>query len=181
MTLETNILLSRIAAGDNEAFRTLFEMFFPKVKIFLVKFLKDEVVAEDISQDIFVKIWTYREALPDIRSFNTYIYRMTRNAALNHIRGGRQKINISEISILDDRDIESEYHTKEKELLIRLTVEHMPPQRQRIFKMSREQGLSNEDIAIKLGISKKTVENNITLALKDLRNVILAFLVFFLN
>ena len=130
-------------------------MFFPKVKIFLVKFLKDEVVAEDISQDIFVKIWTYREALPDIRSFNTYIYRMTRNAALNHIRGGRQKINISETSILDDRDIESDYHTKEKELLIRLTVEHMPPQRQRIFKMSREQGLSNEDIAIKLGISKK--------------------------
>ena len=181
MTLETNILLGRIAAGDNEAFRTLFEMFFPKVKIFLVKFLKDEVVAEDISQDIFVKIWTYREALPDIRSFNTYIYRMTRNAALNHIRGGRQKINISEISILDDRDVESEYHTKEKELLIRLMVEHMPPQRQRIFKMSREQGLSNEDIAIKLGISKKTVENNITLALKDLRNVILAFLVFFLN
>lgn len=53
MTLETNILLSRIAAGDNEAFKTLFEMFYPKVKIFLVKFLKDENTAEDISQDIF--------------------------------------------------------------------------------------------------------------------------------
>lgn len=181
MTLETNILLGRIAAGDNEAFRTLFEMFFPKVKIFLVKFLKDEVVAEDLSQDIFVKIWTYRETLPDIRSFNTYIYRMTRNAALNHIRGGRQKINLSDISILDDKDIESEYQTKEKELLIRLTVEHMPPQRQRIFKMSREQGLSNDDIALKLGISKKTVENNITLALRELRDVIIAFLVFFLS
>ncbi len=181
MTLETNILLSRIAAGDNEAFKTLFEMFYPKVKIFLVKFLKDENTAEDISQDIFVKIWTYREALPDIRSFNTYLYRMTRNAALNHLRGNHSKIDISKMSVLDDKDIEAEYQTKEKELLIRLTVEHMPPQRQRIFKMSREQGLSNDDIALKLGISKKTVENNITLALKDLRDVILAFLVFFLN
>lgn len=181
MTLETNILLSRIAAGDNEAFKTLFEMFYPKVKIFLVKFLKDENIAEDISQDIFVKIWTYREALPDIRSFNTYLYRMTRNAALNHLRGNHSKIDISKMSVLDDKDIEAEYQTKEKELLIRLTVEHMPPQRQRIFKMSREQGLSNDDIALKLGISKKTVENNITLALKDLRDVILAFLVFFLN
>lgn len=181
MTLETNILLSRIAAGDNEAFKTLFEMFYPKVKIFLVKFLKDENTAEDISQDIFVKIWTYREALPDIRSFNTYLYRMTRNAALNHLRGNHSKIDISKMSVLDDKDIEAEYHTKEKELLIRLTVENMPPQRQRIFKMSREQGLSNDDIALKLGVSKKTVENNITLALKDLRDVILAFLVFFLN
>lgn len=181
MTLETNILLSRIAAGDNEAFKTLFEMFYPKVKIFLVKFLRDENTAEDISQDIFVKIWTYREALPDIRSFNTYLYRMTRNAALNHLRGNHSKIDISKMSVLDDKDIEAEYQTKEKELLIRLTVEHMPPQRQRIFKMSREQGLSNDEIALKLGISKKTVENNITLALKDLRDVILAFLVFFLN
>ena len=181
MTMGTNILLTRIANGDNEAFRTLFEMFFPKVKVFLVKFLKDEVVAEDISQDIFVKIWTHRDVLPDIRSFNTYIYRMTRNAALNHIRGSRKQIDISGMSILDDKDIEAEYYTKEKELLIRLTVEQMPPQRQRIFKMSREQGLSNDDISRKLGISKKTVENNITLALKELRDVVIAFIIFFLN
>ena len=181
MTLENEKLLGRIAAGDNEAFKTLFGIFYPKVKVFLVKFLKDEVVAEDISQDIFVKIWSYRETLPDIRSFNTYIYRMTRNAALNHIRGNRRQIDISGISILDDKDIEAEYYTKEKELLISLTVEQMPPQRQRIFKMSREQGLSNEEIAIRLGITKKTVENNITIALKELREVILAFMVFFLN
>lgn len=177
----TNILLTRIASGDNEAFKTLFEMFFPKVKVFLVKFLKDEVAAEDISQDIFVKIWTHRDVLTDIRSFNTYIYRMTRNAALNHIRGSRTLVDISKMSILDDKDIESEYYTKEKELLIRLTVEQMPPQRQRIYKMSREQGLSNDDISQKLGISKKTVENNITLALRELRDVVIAFMVFFLN
>ena len=181
MTMGTNILLTRIASGDNEAFRTLFEMFFPKVKVFLVKFLKDEVAAEDISQDIFVKIWTHRDVLPDIRSFNTYIYRMTRNAALNHIRGSRTLVDISKMSILDDKDIESEYYTKEKELLIRLTVEQMSPQRQRIYKMSREQGLSNDDISQKLGISKKTVENNITLALKELRDVVIAFIIFFLN
>jgi len=177
----TNILLTKIANGDSEAFKTLFEMFFPKVKVFLVKFLKDEVAAEDISQDIFVKIWTHRDILPDIKSFNTYIYRMTRNAALNHIRGNHTLVDISKMSILDDKDIEAEYYTKEKELLIRLTVEQMPPQRQRIFKMSREQGLSNDDISLKLGISKKTVENNITLALKELRDVVIAFIIFFLN
>ena len=181
MTADSRNLLENIAQGDNEAFKTLFEVFFPKVKVFLVKFLKDEVAAEDISQDIFVKIWTFREALPDIRSFNAYIYRMTKNAAMNHIRGCKSQIDISKMSILDDKDIEAEYYLKEKELLIRLVVDQMPSQRQRIFKMSREEGLSNDEIAKSLGIAKKTVENNITLALKELRDVIIAFMVFFLS
>ena len=55
MTTESKTLLENIAAGDNEAFKTLFDMFFPKVKVFLVKFLKDDKAAEDIAQDIFVK------------------------------------------------------------------------------------------------------------------------------
>ena len=85
MTTESKTLLENIAAGDNEAFKTLFDMFFPKVKVFLVKFLKDDKAAEDIAQDIFVKIWTFGPTLPEIKSFNTYIYRMTRNAALNYL------------------------------------------------------------------------------------------------
>lgn len=59
MTTESKTLLENIAAGDNEAFKTLFDVFFPKVKVFLVKFLKDDKAAEDIAQDIFVKIWTF--------------------------------------------------------------------------------------------------------------------------
>ena len=159
--------------------KTLSDMFFPKVKVFLVKFLKDDKAGEDIAQDIFVKIWTFGPMLPEIKSFNTYIYRMTRNAALNYLRDRKDSVDLSDSSVIDDTDIEQEYYMKEKELLVRLVVDQMPPQRQRIFKMSRYHGLSNDDIAARLSVSKKTVENHLTIALKELREIMIAFVVFF--
>ena len=68
-----------------------------------------------------------------------------------------------------------------KELLIKLIVDQMPEQRKKIFTMSRYQGLSNDQIAKSLGLSKHTIENNISLALKELREVMLAFIIFLLN
>lgn len=180
MQVDTRNILHEIASGDNEAFKTLFEMFFPKVKVFLVKFLKDDKAAEDIAQDIFVKIWSMRQALPEIRSFNTYLYRMTRNAALNYLRDKKVALEISELSIQDDKDIEQEYYRKEKELLIRLVVDQMPPQRRKVFTMSRYMGMTNDQIAKSLGISKHTVENHLSLSLRELRDLLVAFALFFL-
>ena len=180
MQVDTRNILHEIASGDNEAFKTLFEIFFPKVKVFLVKFLKDDKAAEDIAQDIFVKIWSMRQALPEIKSFNTYLYRMTRNAALNYLRDKKVALEISEISVQDDKDIEQEYYRKEKELLIRLVVDQMPPQRKKVFTMSRYMGMTNDQIAKALGISKHTVENHLSLSLKELRDLMVAFVLFFL-
>jgi RNA polymerase sigma-70 factor (ECF subfamily) len=180
MQVDTRNILHEIASGDNEAFKTLFEIFFPKVKVFLVKFLKDDKAAEDIAQDIFVKIWSMRQALPEIKSFNTYLYRMTRNAALNYLRDKKVTLEISEIPIRDDKDIEQEYYRKEKELLIQLVVDQMPAQRRKVFTMSRYMGMTNDQIAKSLGISKHTVENHLSLSLKELRDLVVAFALFFL-
>ena len=181
MREETQDILQSIANGDEEAFRTLFDMFFPKVKVFLAKFIKDDKAAEDLAQDIFVKLWSLGPSLPEIRSFNTYLYRMTRNAAINYLRDKRQMTDISDMPILDDCDIEQEYYRKEKELLIRLMVEQMPEQRRKIFTMSRYQGIPNDEIAKHLNISKHTVENCLSIALKELRDIIVVFVIFFMN
>lgn len=178
--MDAKNILRDIAIGDSEAFKTLFEMFYPKVKVFLVKFLKDGKAAEDIAQDIFVKLWSMGHSLPEINSFNTYLYRMTKNAAINYLRDKKFSVDVSELPILDDGDIEQEYYRKEKELLVRLTVEQMPPQRRKVFTMSRYQGMTNEEIAKSLGLSKHTVENHLSLALKELREVMVAFVLFFL-
>lgn len=178
--MDSKNILCDIAAGDTEAFKTLFEMFYPKVKVFLVKLLKDDKASEDIAQDIFVKLWSMGPSLPEISSFNAYLYRMTKNAAINYLRDRKPSVDISELLIMCDGDIEQEYYRKEKELLVRLAVEQMPSQRKRIFTMSRYQGMTNDEIAKSLGLSKHTVENHLTLALKELREIVVAFVLFFL-
>ncbi len=178
--MDAKNILCDIAAGDTEAFKTLFEMFYPKVKVFLVKLLKDDKASEDIAQDIFVKLWSMGPSLPEISSFNAYLYRMTKNAAINYLRDRKPSVDISELLIICDGDIEQEYYRKEKELLVRLAVEQMPSQRKRIFTMSRYQGMTNDEIAKSLGLSKHTVENHLTLALKELREIVVAFVLFFL-
>ena len=105
---------------------------------------------------------------------------MTRNAALNYLRDKKVALEISELSIQDDKDIEQEYYRKEKELLIRLVVDQMPPQRRKVFTMSRYMGMTNDQIAKSLGISKHTVENHLSLSLKELRDLVVAFALFFL-
>ena len=172
MADESHILLESIAAGDGKAFAALFRIWYPKVKVFLVRFINDEKVAEDLTQDIFIRIWTFGPSLTEIRKFDTYLFRMTRNAALNYLRDRKGNLNVMDLSLMDDVGIEELYYRQEKILIMRMLVEKMPPQRQKVFKLSRMNGFSNDKIAEILGISKKTVENHLTDALRTLREAL---------
>ena len=173
-------VIKKLSEGDQGAFRIVFEHYYPRVHEFIRRIVKSETIAEDIAQDIFVKLWSMGPSLPEISSFNAYLYRMTKNAAINYLRDRKPSVDISELLIICDGDIEQEYYRKEKELLVRLAVEQMPSQRKRIFTMSRYQGMTNDEIAKSLGLSKHTVENHLSLALKELREIVVAFVLFFL-
>ncbi len=182
------ILTEKISMGEEGAFRALFNIYYPKVLAFITCIVKEQSGAEDIAQDIFVKIWERREMLPDhVTSLTGYIYRMSRNAALNKLR---RSANLQYVSELDQHasdysesasgtEIENEYYAREKALFIRLVVNRMPKQRRLIFEMSRYHGLDNQSIADILHISKKTVENHLSLALKELREALAIFAMFF--
>ena len=182
------ILTEKISMGEEGAFRTLFNIYYPKVLAFITCIVKEQSDAEDIAQDIFVKIWERREMLPDhVTSLTGYIYRMSRNAALNKLR---RSANLQYVSELDQHasdysesasgtEIENEYYAREKALFIRLVVNRMPKQRRLIFEMSRYHGLDNQSIADILHISKKTVENHLSLALKELREALAILAMFF--
>lgn len=179
-------LMQRLSAGNEDAFGELFGRYYPRVCAFVGCIVKEESTAEDIAQDIFLKIWERRDIFQGrVTSFNGYVYRMARNAALNAIRqmtniDWEQYIQIEET--LPDESFEREYYSREKELFIRLVVCRMPEQRRRIFEMSRYAGMDNQAIADELKISKRTVENHLTLALKKLREALAVFsLLFFMH
>jgi len=180
-TREDNDILNRAARGEHEAFRELFMAYFPRVKYFIAQMVKSECVAEDLSQDIFLKVWLSREALPEVRSFNAFIYRMARNAALNHLEHTYVvEHHAARHSRLPQQATPEELLcAQETELLISITLEQMPEQRRKIYAMSRVEGVANEKIALDLGISDKTVRNQLSLALREIRSVLSSMLVFF--
>ena len=178
---EENIQLQKIASGEHDAFRCLFMRYFPKVKYFIASIVKSEAVAEELSQDIFLKIWMGRGQLPTLRSFNAYIYRMARNAALNYLDHKYLEENyLANIDPPTSTNPIDDIEARELELLIQLTVDRLPDHRRRVYTMSRVENLKNDEIAEKLNLSKKTVENHLNLALKDIRNVLTAALLFFI-
>ena len=171
-------LLEQLGKGSHLAFNALFLQYYPQVKKFLLGFLKSESDANDLSQEIFVKIWVQREKISQVNFFKTYLYSMARNALFNYFEHELIKQNYAsktqELSQYKDV-IESDLYAKELSLLIDTTIEKMPEQRRRVFRMSRYEGIPNSEIAEKLNISKRTVENHITSALAELRSMVAMF------
>ena len=169
--------IKKLANGDHEAFDVLFTRYYPIVKSFLLGFVKNEDIASDLAQDIFFKIWINRESVLQIISFKSWLFRIARNMVFDYYehQAIKEKYNHKrqeEVQSLYSGLIEEELYARELALLIDISVEKMPAQRKRIFIMSRRDGFSNDEIAELLKISKRTVENHLTLALHDLRKII---------
>jgi len=131
--------------------------------------LGDEGESENIVQEVFVQLWNkHRNILDNQEGIRSYLYTAVRNRALNAIRDAKTHSE----ETFEDRAGDLRTDLEEKELLVRVTelVRQLPPKCRHIFLLSRSKGYSNKEIAAELGISVKTVENQMTKALKLLRS-----------
>ncbi len=170
-TLDERQLLAAIAAGDEKAFRVMAESYWSRVYYNTLTLVKSPAVAQDLTQDIFLKIWLQRDKLAAVESFRTYIYVVGRNQVINAMR---KKIVESALddSLAQREDMHAPHlRLEEKDIYKALMegVERLTPQQKLIFKMSRIEGLSHEDIARRLGLSKNTVKVHMVIALNFLR------------
>jgi len=175
-------LLIELQKGSHKAFESVFIAYFNKVKFFIKKLIRSEEEAEELTQDLFVRLWTNREVIDPLKAIDALLYTMAKNAAFNYLK--HQAIHNQYIENYESCDtssnVEEIIYANEINLLIDMAISQMPEQRRRIYEMSRKRGLTNEDIARQLQITKKTVENQLSLALKELRAVISSFLFIFL-
>lgn len=163
--------LEGIKNADHKVFTSFYSSNFQRFAWLSAKYVKDMTVAEEIVQDLFMKIWEAPQDLDGVRSIKPYLYRTIINQSINYLN--RQK-NIAEHHLRLAEDLSDEYiemiveDFALKELLHK-EIERLPEQCKRVFKLSRLEGLKYKEIAEALGISEKTVENHIVNALKILR------------
>lgn len=169
---EDKDLYIKLRAGDEQAFQTLFRKYYSSLCRFAHQFLKDREQAEEAVQDMFVKIWEKRETLNIDTSVKNYFFRSIRNHCLNQIQHEKIKKQY-ETRMLDlaRQETETEPFFLEVDLIRRIekSIDSLPPKRKEIFRLSREEGMKYKEIAETLDLSIKTIEAQMGLALKHLR------------
>lgn len=162
-----------IKTGVKEAFQELFERYAPRIYQFSLSYLKNNQDAEELVQDVFLKIWEKHDSLDRTKNIKAFIFKVSVNSIYDFIRrknieGAYQEFARNNFEPQPD----STWHQVIfNEMLDHLDVlvKQMPPERQKIFRLNREEGLTNDEIARKLNLSKRTVENQLFRAIAFLK------------
>ena len=176
MQKEVSIFLKELSEGSRTAFDWLFIRYQPKVVAFLKVCTGDEEQARDIAQDIFFNIWKDRAKLSGVRSFEGYLFQMARFSVYNYydhldvvkkyVEEGKKQPEGTAVGP------EEKLNERQIKAIVAATVRKMPQRRREIFVMSRWGGYTNDEIAARLNINKRTVENHLTAALSALRRAL---------
>lgn len=179
--------------GDEQAFRIIYNKMYAKVYRFAYALTKRRDQSEEVVQETFLRLWLHRADVDATRSLDAFLFTIARRLVIDMMR------NATSTAALRDSlwsTMQKENHATEETILennlaalVDEAVAQLPAQQQLIFKLSRDQGLTHEEIAIKLGISKNTVKNHLVSALKTLKvklarhgfPTLLIFILFFAN
>lgn len=186
-------LLHKVAAGDQKAFTELFERYQALVYDYAIRLTRSKPQAEEIVQDIFIKIWVNRGEIESIQNFGGYINRMARNQSYTALRKiAAQAVRMVELpqtqfEIVGSHNSEHRALYNESAKILKTAVDILPPQRKLVYELCHEQGLKYDEVAAKLNISPGTVHTHMKLALKSIRtyfhymDATILFFIFFIK
>jgi len=163
--------MQQIAEGDEKAFAELFREYGPRLHSYLSGMTKSASTAEELVQNTFIRIWLYRDQLPVLENPKAWIYKVASNEALNYLKRKAletkviHRLQTSEAMVTGNDDV----LYNEMKTAIREAVDSLSERRQQVYRMSREQGLKQQEIADALGLSLVTVKNTLGSALEGIR------------
>lgn len=163
------ILLNLIREGDELAFRHLFESYFSPLCRFMHLYVREQTIVEELALDLFTYVWENRKTLQIHLSLKAYLFQAARNKCLNTLRQKKSTISLELIDIDIHETTVMSLETEELLQLIQEAVLALPEKCKEIFQLSRNENLSNQEIATQLNISVKTVEAQITKSLRRIK------------
>ena len=171
--LDNKLIINKLKEGDVSSFDAIFKKYNKKVYYFALSYLKNKEEAEDVVQEVFMNLWKYRDQINEYYVFSKYLFKITYNATCKRFRKqSSDKKHLEEvlknISIEDNSTkLDIEYNNLVE--TTNLLIEKLPSRQKNILLLSIEEHLNTEQIAQKLNISKKTVENYLAMAKSSLR------------
>ncbi|MEN7550342.1 RNA polymerase sigma-70 factor [Rapidithrix thailandica] len=166
--------------GDPKGFKMIFDQYYRPLTLFAYKYLQDMEEARELSQDFFARLWEKHAQLNINLSLKAYLYRGVYNACLSRLKANSKYhhvVNMPELVAHQEDSLHRMMLAEQEELLIR-AIENLPAKCREIFELSRFEQLSNREIAEKMDLSVKTIEGQMTIALKRLRQVLICVLLF---
>lgn len=163
-------LIAGLRRGDMAAYERAFHLYYPRFVYFADYIVKDQQTAKDLVQNVFLKVWRFRDRLKDDLSLVNYLYVLTKREVLNHLRGFKAIESLQDELAGHCEGVGGEHLEAQVDAaLVREWIQTLPDKRRRVFELSRLRGMSNKEISRVLSISEKTVERHITLALRQLK------------
>lgn len=179
--MEEKELVKQLKQGDKAAFGAIYDQYWKKVHGFVLLYLTSSVEAEDVVQDVFVKLWNVRDFIDEEKSFKGFLFIVTRNLIFNRSRKGFNDSFFKMMALSgveDSYEIEDELIASDLKAYIDKLIGDLPPRQQEVFQLSRNQQLSYREISEQLGISERTVERHLHEALKYLKVNLKLYLIF---
>lgn len=171
--MHSSYILSKLKSGDRDAFTLIFNEYFSKVKIFLCHIMGGDQLSEEFAQEVFVRLWINHSKISTDQPITSYLFTISKNIAMDYYRKRSSEIkyikHIEKSGDKEAKDCDSELTYNQMSEIVEQAIENMPLKQRVVFKLSREDGLINQEIAEKLNLSRRTVEKHITNAIKVLK------------
>ena len=172
--ISNEVLISLIAEGNELAFAELYNRYWQKVYTFLARMTKSHEIAEELLYDIFIKLWTGRELIGEIRDMDAFLSKVTYNKAISFFRLAAtqkklQAVITQQMQHQQVNDAADRLLDNEAKAILQEAIRRLSPQRRMVFTLSREHGLTHEQIAQQLNLSTQTVKKTMSHALTSIR------------
>ncbi len=172
-----NQFLLQLSQDNQYAFAQIYQYYSARIYGKLLKVLKSEIQAEEILQDIFLKIWNNRKNIDPEKSFRSYLFQIAINSAYDVLRkSARSKqlqAQLTDVCCSSYSHIEEQLMNKENHDLLNRGIDLLPPKRRNIFKLCKIEGISYEEVSRQLGISPSTISDHIVKANQFLKDYLL--------
>ena len=178
MDLTSKEILLKIIAGDEPSFERVYRFYYPRLNYFSRQYILDPEVSKNIVQDVFTELWDKRDTLQNDTNLNAWLFTVTKNKSLkiishlksqqnydSYMKGRQLDVNYNSLSNFDT----SNFIFEELQTRIESALEKLSPACRKVFEMSRFEDKKNKEIAEELNLSIKTVEAQITKALRSLK------------